>query len=247
VLAGCADKVASVKFWLRMAALRPLFLLLLLGTVSRAAPTTPGTPTAPAVHVAHPAAAVHEPHKSKSSRIRDLADTVAGSVILTKFAAMVQASNLGTFLSSRGPFTLFVPTNSAFSKLPPGMFEDLLLPENQTQLQRIVLFHLVNGKILDAKDLVATKSLISCEGNPLPLRTSKSRTQYVAKSKIIHADIKCANGIIHQIDTMLMPPQVVLISKLPDAVQLPPPATNAPAAGDADQAPFHQRRLVQAV
>ena len=151
----------------------------------------------------------------KTPKNRDLADTIANSVILTKFSALVQASNLGTFLSSRGPFTLFVPTNSAFSKLPPGMFEDLLLPENQTQLQRVVLFHLVNGKLWDAKDLLSVKSLISCEGNPLPIKSSKSKTQFVLKSRIIHANIKCANGVIHEIDTMLMPPQVVLVSKPP--------------------------------
>ncbi len=177
--------------WLRTAAFRSIFLLLLLGTLARG-----------------------ETHKPRAPKIRDLADTVANNVILTKFASLVAASNLGTFLSSRGPFTLFVPTNSAFSKLPPGMMDDLLLPENQTQLQRIVLFHLVNGKILDAKDLVALKSLVSCEGNPLPLRTSKSRTQYVIKAKIIHADIKCSNGILHEIDTLLMPPQIVLVSKM---------------------------------
>jgi uncharacterized surface protein with fasciclin (FAS1) repeats len=211
VLVHGADKVARVKFWLRTAALRSILLLLLLGTL------------------------VHgEPHKPKPPKIRDLSDTVANSVILTKFAQLVAAANLGTYLSSRGPFTLFVPTNSAFSKLPAGMMDDLLIPENQTQLQRLVLFHLVTGKMWDAKDLVATKSLISCEGNPLPLRTSHSGTQYVIKAKIIHADIRCSNGIIHQIDTLLMPPQMVLVAKMAANSSVAPAnsATNAPPFSD---------------
>lgn len=214
-------------------ALRSILLLVLLGSLAHG-----------------------ETHKSKIPKIRDLDDMVTNNVILTKFAALVNASNLGTFLSSRGPFTFFVPTNSAFSKLPQGMFDDLLLPQNQTQLQRIILFHLINGQILDAKDLKGMKSLVSCEGNPLPLHTSKSGTQYVMKAKIIHADIKCANGLIHQIDTLLMPPQVVLVSKMagdaaaalgtpsggstntaPAADVTSPPDTNTPAATAPDQTP----------
>ena len=222
VLGRDAVKVTPVKFWLRIGTLRTLFLLLLLGT-----------------------AAHGETHKSKTPKIRDLADTVATSVILTKFSSLVAASNLGTFLSSRGPFTLFVPTNSAFSKLPPGMLDDLLLPENQTQLQRIVLFHLVPAKSWDAKDLAATKSLVSAEGNPLALRRSRSGTQFVLKAKIIHADIKCANGIIHQIDTLLMPPQLVLVSKMAananvtpvTSTNAAPAATNPPPATDVTSPP----------
>jgi len=214
VLIVRADKVAQVKFCLRIVALRSILLLPLLGALAHAA--------------AH-----------KTPKSRDLADTVANSVILTKFSALVRASNLETFLSSRGPFTLFVPTNSAFSKLPPGMFEDLLLPENQTQLQRVILFHLVNGKMWDAKDLASIKSLVSCEGNPLPVRISRSKTQFVLKSRIIHANIKCSNGVIHEIDTMLMPPQVVLISKPPDAAASTnaAPDTNAPPSTETNQAP----------
>jgi uncharacterized surface protein with fasciclin (FAS1) repeats len=165
---------------------------------------------------------------AKTNKMRDLADTVAANRIMTQFAAMIQASDLGTFLSSRGPFTLFVPTDSAFSKLPPGTLETLLRPENKVRLQDILLFHVVNSKRLTAKDLLPLKTVLSCQGTLLPLRTSHSGTQYVMKAKIVHADIKCANGIINEIDTVLMPPE----SALPPLVApLPaPPTTNAPAA-----------------
>jgi uncharacterized surface protein with fasciclin (FAS1) repeats len=165
------------------------------------------------------------PAEAKPAKMRDLADTVAANPILTKFAAMVQASDLGTFLSSRGPFTLFAPTDSAFSKLPPGMLDTLLRPENKVRLQDILLFHVVNGKRLTAKDLLPLKSVLSCEGDPLPIRTSHSGTQFVMKAKIVSADIRCQNGILNEIDTVLMPPE----ASLPPIAAPPPPPPPAPA------------------
>jgi uncharacterized surface protein with fasciclin (FAS1) repeats len=166
--------------------------------------------------------------EAKPAKILDLSDTVATNRILTKMALMLQGADLATFLSSKGPFTLFAPTDAAFAKLPPGRLDELLRPENKERLQHILLFHLVNGKKLTAKDLVATPSLISCEGAPLSLKTTKSGAQLVLKAKIVHADIRCQNGIIHEIDTVLMPPE----SSLPPLAPPPPPAqpaTNSPA------------------
>jgi uncharacterized surface protein with fasciclin (FAS1) repeats len=161
---------------------------------------------------------------AKPPKIRDIADTIAANPILTQFSSMIAASDLGTFLSSRGPFTIFAPTDSAFSKLPPGTLETLLRPENKVRLQDILLFHVVNSKRLTAKDLIPLKQILSCQGTLLPLRTSHSGTQYVMKSKIVSADIRCANGIINEIDTVLMPPE----SALPPIAPPPPlaPATN---------------------
>jgi uncharacterized surface protein with fasciclin (FAS1) repeats len=169
---------------------------------------------------------------SHHKRMADLADTIDNNVILSKFAALVRASDMGTFYSSRGPFTLFAPTNSGFSKLPPGMFEDMLLPQNKAQLQRIVLFHLVNGKEWFAKDIKLQKSLVSCEGNPLPVKTTKAGTLFVHKAKVLRADEHCANGVLDEIDTLLMPPQLLLVAAVapPDASTNAPTATNVPSA-----------------
>jgi uncharacterized surface protein with fasciclin (FAS1) repeats len=197
---------------MRMAVVRMFCLLLVLGTLAHA-----------------------ESHKAKDKDHKarknyDLADAVYNNVILTKFAALVQASDMGTFLSSRGPFTLFVPTNSAFSKLPPGMFEDLLRPENKTQLQRVVLFHLVNGKAWFSRDLKTVKSLVSCEGSQLTVKTTKAGTEFVAKGHVIRADEHYTNGLLHEVDTLLMPPQLVL--QAAPANPAPDASTNgAPAAG----------------
>ncbi len=168
---------------------------------------------------------------AKPPKLRDIADTVAANPILTKFALLVQASDLGTFLSSRGPFTVFVPTDSAFSKLAPETLEALLRPENKVRLQDIVLYHVVNGQRLTSKDLLLLKTVISCEGSPgtpLTIKTSKLGTQFVMKAKIVHADIRCQNGIINEIDTVLMPSEATLPALA--APPPPPPAsgTNAP-------------------
>jgi uncharacterized surface protein with fasciclin (FAS1) repeats len=166
--------------------------------------------------------------EAKTAKMRDLADTVATNPILTKFASMVQAADLGTFLSSRGPFTLFAPTDSAFSKLPPGMLETLLRPENKVRLQDIVLFHVVTPQRLTAKDLLALKSVLSCQGSPLAIKTNRVGVQYVMKAKISHADIRCQNGIINEIDSVIMPPE----ASLPPIVAAPvvPPVTSLPPA-----------------
>jgi uncharacterized surface protein with fasciclin (FAS1) repeats len=166
----------------------------------------------------------------KGPKIRDLADSVASNVITTKFSQMIQAApDLVTLLSSRGPFTLFVPTDSAFSKLPPGTLETLLRPENKARLEDILLFHVVNGRRLTAKDMVPLKEVLSCLGTNLPLHTSKSGTQFVNKAKITHADIKCSNGNICQVDALLMPPESALppIAAPESAAPAPDAATNA--------------------
>jgi uncharacterized surface protein with fasciclin (FAS1) repeats len=170
------------------------------------------------------------PAEAKTARIRDLADTVAANPILTKFAAMIRASDLETFLSSRGPFTLFAPTDSAFAKLPPGALEALLRPENKERLQDILLLHVVNGKRLGAKDLLPLKTVLSCQGTLLPIKTSRSGSQAVMKAKIVHADIRCQNGIINEIDTLLMPPDAALPALITPAP--PSPAGAAPPIGE---------------
>jgi len=170
---------------------------------------------------------------AKAPKMLDIADTVSTNRILTKFAQMMQSSDMTTFLSTKGPFTLFVPTDSAFSKLPPGTLEALLLPENKERLQAILLYHVVNGKRLTAKDLAVTPSVLSCQGAPLTIHKTKSGTQTVMKAKIIHADIRCQNGIINEIDTVLMPPEKALppLAPPPPPGATPPPST-APATPD---------------
>ena len=172
---------------------------------------------------------------AKPAKLRDISDTIAANPIMTKFAAMLQASpDLQTFLSSRGPFTVFVPSDSAFSKMPQGTIDALLAPQNKERLQHIILYHVVNGHRLYAHDLLIIISLLSCEGSQLPIKKNKQGTQFVGNAKIIHGDIKCENGIIHMIDSLLVPTGPSMPPLVPSAVVLPPAdassaSTNAPS------------------
>jgi uncharacterized surface protein with fasciclin (FAS1) repeats len=173
--------------------------------------------------------------EAAQGKLLDIADTVAANPILTKLSALIQGSGMDTFLSSRGPFTLFAPTDAAFDRIEPGKFAALLRPENKVRLQDIVLFHVVNGKKWTAKDLLTVTSLLSCEGNPLAIRKTTAGTQMVLKAKIVHADIRCLNGIIHEIDTVLMPPESALP---PLAPPLPVTVPAVSASGGTNGAPI---------
>jgi len=178
------------------------------------------------------------PAKTKPPKGHDITDTIYASPIMSSFAKMLQASpDVYTFLSSRGPFTLFVPTDSAFDKLKPGEFDALLLPENTERRNDILLFHVINGKRLAVRDLLPLRAIFSCEGNPLTFKLTRSGVNLVQKARITNADIHCANGNINEIETVLMPPEIALppMKLAPEAAPASPPAspptpaTNAPA------------------
>jgi uncharacterized surface protein with fasciclin (FAS1) repeats len=177
---------------------------------------------------------------AKEPKMKDITDTVLSNRIMTKFALLLRYSEMASFLSSRGPFTLFAPTDSAFSRIPPDAFNALEQPENKELLQRIILFHVVNGQRFTAKDMVPLKTLLSCEGHPLVLHVNRSGAQLVSKAKILHADIRCLNGLVHEIDTVLLPPGVSLaglvVAPAPavNTVANPAPPTNDVAAPAAD-------------
>jgi uncharacterized surface protein with fasciclin (FAS1) repeats len=171
--------------------------------------------------------------KEKGPKMKDIADTIDSNPILQKFAKLVQGADLGTFLSSRGPFTVFVPTDSAFAAMQPGMFEVLLEPQNKERLQDLVMFHIVDQQHLSAMDLSKLKTLTPSQGPPLLLRVNHLGVQYVMKAKVTHADIKCANGVIHEIDAVLTPPD----SALPAIKATPPSPPPAPDNGQNAPAP----------
>jgi hypothetical protein len=108
------------------------------------------------------------------------------------------------------------------------MFEDLLRPENKDQLQRIILYHLINGENVDAKDLALLKSLPSCEGTSISLKVTRSGTQFIGKARLLRADQKCANGVLDQIDTLLIPPHLGVLVAAPDQPATPTPVNSAP-------------------
>lgn len=146
---------------------------------------------------------------------KDIIDNAVNSKDHTTLVAAIKAAGLVETLKGPGPFTVFAPTNLAFKKLPAGTVDTLLKPENKAQLTKVLTYHVVQGK-LTAADLIAQAktsggkaTLTTVEGQPLTawvqgpnvwLQDAKG-----GKAKVTIADVNQSNGVIHVIDTVLMP------------------------------------------
>jgi uncharacterized surface protein with fasciclin (FAS1) repeats len=124
---------------------------------------------------------------------------------VTTLVAAIKAAGLVETLQGTGPFTVFAPTNEAFAKLPPGTVENLLKPENKEALKAILLYHVHAGAAVQAKD-VKTMSLSTANGKPLNI-VVKDGTVTVNDAKVIKTDVTASNGIIHLVDTVILPPK----------------------------------------
>ena len=148
----------------------------------------------------------NEGHAQKKAQGGDIIDvaTGAGMSEVTTLVKAVQAAGLVETLKGDGPFTVFAPTNAAFEKLPAGTVEDLLKPENKEKLKSILLYHVHSGKAIKAAD-VKTMSLSTANGAPLQVK-AEGDSVMVNNAKVIKADVQASNGVIHWIDTVVMPP-----------------------------------------
>jgi uncharacterized surface protein with fasciclin (FAS1) repeats len=126
----------------------------------------------------------------------------------TTLVAAVKAAGLVDTLEGKGPFTVFAPTNSAFGKLPAGTVDNLVKPENKATLTKILTYHVVPGK-LEAADLTDGKKLKTVEGQTLTVKRDGNKVMIVdAKgdsSMVTIANVNQSNGVIHVVDTVLMP------------------------------------------
>lgn len=113
----------------------------------------------------------------------------------------LQAAGLVTVLEGAGPFTVFAPTDEAFAKLPPGTVEGLL--KNQEKLKAVLTYHVVPGKHL-AAEVVQGNDLKTVQGGVLNVKLSGDQAM-VGPAKILTTDVQCSNGVIHIIDTVLIP------------------------------------------
>jgi uncharacterized surface protein with fasciclin (FAS1) repeats len=146
--------------------------------------------------------------KNSMMESKDIIDTATGPGMteVTTLVTAVKAAGLVDTLKGPGPFTVFAPTNAAFAKLPAGTVDDLLKPENKEKLKSILLYHVHTGDAIMAKD-AKTMELSTAEGQPLNIKVDGD-TVMVNNAKVIKANIVCSNGIIHWIDTVVMPPQM---------------------------------------
>lgn len=134
---------------------------------------------------------------------KDIVDTAVGAGSFNTLVAAVKAADLVDTLKGTGPFTVFAPTDAAFAKLPAGTLDDLLKPENKAKLQAILTYHVVPGKVM-AADVVKLKSAKTVQGQELTI-TVEGDTVTVNNAKVEKTDIACSNGVIHVIDTVLLP------------------------------------------
>lgn len=132
----------------------------------------------------------------------DIVETAQAGNFNTLVAA-VKAAGLVDALKGPGPFTVFAPTDEAFAKLPAGTLDSLLKPENKEKLKKILTYHVVPGKVM-ASDVVKLPSAKTLEGESLAIKTAGGGVM-VDKARVTKTDIAASNGVIHVIDTVLIP------------------------------------------
>jgi len=137
---------------------------------------------------------------ASSAETKDIVDTAVGAGKFNTLVAAVKAAGLVDTLKGKGPFTVFAPTDEAFAKLPKEAIAELLKPENKAKLTGILTYHVVPGKVT-AGDLLKVAEAKTVQGSPVKFALT------VGNAKVIVTDIECSNGIIHIIDSVIMPPE----------------------------------------
>lgn len=136
----------------------------------------------------------------------DIVDTAVSAGGFETLVAAVKAAGLVETLKGEGPYTVFAPTDDAFAKLPKGTVESLLKPENKDKLTAILTYHVVPGKVM-AADVVKLTEAETAFGQKLAISTKDGVK--VDSAKVTKTDIKCTNGVIHVIDSVILPKDIV--------------------------------------
>ena len=142
----------------------------------------------------------HNTSDSKPANKQDLVDVAAGAGNFSTLTNAIKAAGLVDALKAAGPFTVFAPTDAAFKKLAPGLVDSLL--KDQTKLRAILEYHVVMGKIM-AKD-VTSRDTQTVQGSLLKVSNDDGAVT-VDDAKVVQPDIEASNGVIHGIDTIVMP------------------------------------------
>ena len=170
---------------------------------------------------------------------KDIVDTAVSAGSFKTLAAALQAADLVDTLKGDGPFTVFAPTDEAFAKLPKGTVENLLKPENKDQLISILTYHVVPGKVTASK-VTSLNSATTVNGQRIDINTKKG--VMVDKANVIKTDIGASNGIIHVIDSVILPENQSIVGVASNAGTFQTLIAAAKAAGLAgvlgEQGPF---------
>jgi len=134
---------------------------------------------------------------------KNIVETAVAAGSFNTLVAAVKAAGLVETLSGNGPFTVFAPTDEAFAKLPKGTLEDLLKPENKAKLTSILTYHVVAGSVM-AADVVKLESAKTVNGQSVKIQAKDGKVM-LGSSQVVKTDIATSNGVIHVIDTVLLP------------------------------------------
>jgi len=152
---------------------------------------------------ANVALAAHaQPEGKKAAKAADIVDTAVAAGSFKTLVAAVQAAGLVDALKGKGPFTVFAPTDEAFAKLPAGTVEMLLKPENKAKLAAILKYHVVPAKVMAAD--VKTMGADTLNGQRIDVVVSGGKVM-VDKANVVATDVVCSNGVIHVIDSVILP------------------------------------------
>lgn len=136
---------------------------------------------------------------------KDIVDTAVAAGSFKTLAAALGAAGLVDTMKGDGPFTVFAPTDAAFEKLPEGTVENLLKPENKDKLVDILTYHVVSGKVM-AKTAVTLDKATALNKDDIKLAVTDDTLTLNGSAKVVTADIDCSNGVIHVIDSVILPP-----------------------------------------
>src|SRR5690242_5328750 len=134
---------------------------------------------------------------------KDIVDTAVAAGNFNTLAKALTAAGLVDTLKAPGPFTVFAPTDEAFAKLPAGTLDDLLKPENKEKLVAILTYHVVPGRAL-AKDVAGMSDAKTVNGKSVKIMAHDGKVM-VDNANVIKTDIQCSNGVIHVIDSVILP------------------------------------------
>lgn len=142
-------------------------------------------------------------HKGDMDDKPSIVEIATGNDDFSTLVAALEAAGLVDVLSGEGPFTVFAPTNAAFEKLPAGTVESLLKPENRQKLTDVLTYHVVSGKVY-ASDVVKLSEATTVQGSTIDITTSDDGVK-VDDANVVTTDIKASNGVVHVIDSVILP------------------------------------------
>ncbi|MEM6463575.1 MAG: fasciclin domain-containing protein [Pseudomonadota bacterium] len=138
-----------------------------------------------------------------AAKAADIVDTAVSAGNFETLVAAVQAAGLVDTLKGEGPFTVFAPTDEAFAKLPAGTVEDLLKPENKDQLVAVLTYHVVPGKVMSGDIAGKKMPVTTVQGSDLSIDATDGVK--VDNASVVQPDIETSNGVIHVIDSVVLP------------------------------------------